>query len=88
MRDHYDFSDSKPNPYASKLKKQVTIRLDEDTIDYFKQMSERQGIPYRYQTDRTCLYARILSSVVNGCEFRQPKILRGRMAKTKFDLEE
>jgi len=41
MRDHYDFSDSKPNPYASKLKKQVTIRLDEDTIDYFKQMSER-----------------------------------------------
>jgi len=47
MRDHYDFSDSKPNPYASKLMKQVTIRLDEDTIDYFKQMSERQGIPYQ-----------------------------------------
>jgi uncharacterized protein (DUF4415 family) len=47
MRDHYDFSDSKPNPYASKLKKQVTIRLDEDTVDYFKQMSERQGIPYQ-----------------------------------------
>ncbi|EAZ98686.1 hypothetical protein MELB17_14411 [Marinobacter sp. ELB17] len=47
MRDHYDFSDSKPNPYASKLKKQVTIRLDEDTVAYFKQMSERQGIPYQ-----------------------------------------
>ena len=30
MRDHYDFSDSIPNPYAKKLKKQITIRLDED----------------------------------------------------------
>ena len=47
MRDHYDFTESTPNPYAAKLKKQVTIRLDEDTVEYFKQMSERKGIPYQ-----------------------------------------
>jgi predicted DNA binding CopG/RHH family protein len=47
MRDHYDFSDSKPNPYAAKLKKQITIRLDEDTIAYFKGLAEEKGIPYQ-----------------------------------------
>ncbi|HAR67857.1 MAG TPA: antitoxin [Lentisphaeria bacterium] len=47
MREEYDFSDSKPNPYASKLKKQVTIRLGVDVIDYFKKMSEENGIPYQ-----------------------------------------
>jgi uncharacterized protein (DUF4415 family) len=47
MRDHYDFTDSKPNPYASKLKKPVTIRLGVDVIDYFKEMSEETGIPYQ-----------------------------------------
>ena len=36
MRKNYDFSNSVPNPYAQKLKKQITIRLDEDTISYFK----------------------------------------------------
>ena len=47
MRKHYDFSKSKPNPYAQRLKKQITIRLDEDTIQYFKAMSEEKGIPYQ-----------------------------------------
>ena len=47
MRDHYDFSDSVKNPYAKKLKKQVTIRLDEDTIVYFKDLAESKGIPYQ-----------------------------------------
>lgn len=47
MRDNYDFSDSVPNPYAKKLKKQITIRLDEDVIAYFKQLSEKNGIPYQ-----------------------------------------
>ena len=47
MRKHYDFSDSKPNPYVQKLKKQITIRLDEDTVDYFKEMAEEKGIPYQ-----------------------------------------
>ena len=47
MRDYYDFSNSKPNPYASKLKKPVTIRLGTDVIEYFKGMAEETGIPYQ-----------------------------------------
>jgi uncharacterized protein (DUF4415 family) len=51
MRKHYDFSNSKPNPYAQKLKKQITIRLDEDTIAYFNNMAEDKGIPYQSLTN-------------------------------------
>ena len=47
MRENYDFSKSTPNPHAKQKKKQVTIRLDEDTINYFKSMSEEKGIPYQ-----------------------------------------
>ncbi|MBT3833849.1 MAG: antitoxin [Gammaproteobacteria bacterium] len=47
MRNNYDFSKSEPNPYAQKLKKQITIRLDEDTVEYFKAMAEEKGIPYQ-----------------------------------------
>ncbi len=47
MRKSYDFSQGKRNPYASRLKKQVTIRLEEGTIAYFKDLSEKIGIPYQ-----------------------------------------
>ncbi len=47
MRDEYDFSDAKKNPYAKVVKRQVTIRLDEATIEYFKQMAEDTGIKYQ-----------------------------------------
>jgi uncharacterized protein (DUF4415 family) len=47
MRKEYDFSSARKNPYASQLKKQITIRLDEDAIDYFKSISEEVGIPYQ-----------------------------------------
>lgn len=47
MRDNYDFSKSKRNPYARRLKKQITIRIDGDTINYFKDMAEEKGIPYQ-----------------------------------------
>ena len=47
MRKHYDFSESITNPYAQKLKKQITIRLDEDTNAYFKDMAQEKGIPYQ-----------------------------------------
>jgi len=47
MKKHYDFSKAKRNPYAKRLKKQVTIRLDEATIDYFKGLSEQTEIPYQ-----------------------------------------
>ena len=47
MRKQYDFSKAKRNPYARHLKKQVTIRLDQETIEYFKGLSEELGIPYQ-----------------------------------------
>jgi uncharacterized protein (DUF4415 family) len=47
MRKQYDFSRGKKNPYASRLKKQVTIRLDQGTIAYFKDLAEETGIPYQ-----------------------------------------
>lgn len=49
MRDHYDFSKmkGKKNPYIKYLKRPVTIRIDRDTIDYFKSMAEEIGIPYQ-----------------------------------------
>jgi predicted DNA binding CopG/RHH family protein len=47
MRKHYDFSKARRNPYARRLKKQVTIRLDEETLSYFKTLAERVGMPYQ-----------------------------------------
>jgi uncharacterized protein (DUF4415 family) len=47
MKAEYDFSKAKKNPYAKKLKKQVTIRLETDVIDYFKELSAENGIPYQ-----------------------------------------
>ena len=49
MKAEYDFSKmkSRKNPYASKLKKQVTIRMGDDVISYFKAMAEETGIPYQ-----------------------------------------
>ena len=47
MRKEYDFSASRKNPYAAQLKKSVTIRLDQDSITYFKSLSEETGIPYQ-----------------------------------------
>jgi uncharacterized protein (DUF4415 family) len=47
MRKEYDFSAAKKNPYASQLKKQITIRLDEESITYFKAISEDVGVPYQ-----------------------------------------
>ena len=47
MRKEYDFSKSKPNPYARMLKKQITIRIETETIDYFKKLALDSGIPYQ-----------------------------------------
>ena len=47
MRKKYDFSKARKNPYAKQLKKQLTIRLDEDTLDYFRELAEETGIPYQ-----------------------------------------
>ncbi len=49
MRDEYDFSkmDGVRNPYVKKLKKQITININNDTIDYFRSEADRTGIPYQ-----------------------------------------
>jgi len=47
MRKEYDFSKARKNPYASMPKKPITIRLDEDSVSYFKSVSEEVGIPYQ-----------------------------------------
>ena len=47
MRDDYDFSNGIKNPYADKLKKQITIHLDDEVINYFKNMAEETGMPYQ-----------------------------------------
>ena len=47
MREEYDFSNACKNPYAKKLKKQITINLDCEVIDYFKAQAVATGIPYQ-----------------------------------------
>jgi len=47
MKKKYDFSKGRRNPYAKQLKKQLTIRLDEDTLTYFRDLADETGIPYQ-----------------------------------------
>ena len=47
MKNEYDFTNAKKNPYTEKLKQQITINIDCATIAYFKAMSEKTGIPYQ-----------------------------------------
>jgi len=47
MRSEYDFSKSRKNSYANRLKRQITIRLDTAAVDYFKRMAAELGMPYQ-----------------------------------------
>ncbi len=47
MRKEYDFSQGRPNPYARRLKRPVTIRLDERTIAYFQHLATELDVPYQ-----------------------------------------
>ena len=47
MKKEYDFSNSIKNPYTKKLKKQITIRLENETINYFKELATETDIPYQ-----------------------------------------
>ena len=63
MRKEYDFSKMKgrKNPYAKVLKKQVTLRLGVDVIEYFKEMAGETGIPYQNLVNlylRQCVQSR------------------------------
>jgi len=49
MREHYDFAamKSRKNPYVRLLKQPVTIRLDRDTVEYFRALATKSGLPYQ-----------------------------------------
>lgn len=47
MRKQYEFANAKKNPYAKRLKKPVTIRLDESTVTYFKALADETEVPYQ-----------------------------------------
>ena len=49
MREEYNLSELNPrkNPYTNRLKKQVTINIDNDTVEYFKSESQKSGLPYQ-----------------------------------------
>ena len=47
MKKSYDFSKAVRNPYAKRLKKQLTIRLDTETINYFQELSREMSLPYQ-----------------------------------------
>lgn len=47
MRKSYDFANATRNPYARRLRQQVTIRLDRETLAYFKDLASETGIPYQ-----------------------------------------
>ena len=47
MKKEYDFKNAEKNPYARILKRQITINLNEEVLSYFKEMSDKTGIPYQ-----------------------------------------
>jgi uncharacterized protein (DUF4415 family) len=74
VKKEYDFSKGRRNPYAAKLKRQVTIRLDNLTIEYFKQMAEEIGV--RYQT-LINLYLRDCAASGRQLDMRWTRLVRG-----------
>jgi len=47
MREEYDFSDAKPGRFAEGYKQQITIRIDRETVSWFKELSLQTGVPYQ-----------------------------------------
>lgn len=47
MRKHYDFTKARRNPYAARLKRQITIRIDHATVEWFRSLAAESGIPYQ-----------------------------------------
>ena len=76
MRKHYDFSNAIRNPYAKRLKKQITIRVEQDTLAYFKQIAQESEMPYQTLMN---LFLRECAS-----QHRKPKIL---WSKTQLQLQ-
>lgn len=48
MKKEYDFSKAIKNPYIDReMKKQISIKLNTSTIEYFKEMANKKGVPYQ-----------------------------------------
>ena len=71
MRSTYDFSKSTKNPYTKQLKRQVTIRLDTESVDYFKCTAAELGMPYQNLIN---LYLRDCAVRKLRPEFRGPLV--------------
>lgn len=81
MREKYDFSKAIKNPYAKKLKKPISIRIDEDVIDYFKKVAEDVGVSYQVLMN---LYLRQVKSEELMPRFvQEAKEKKGVRAKTE-----
>ena len=82
MRDNYDFSGARKNPYAAKLKRPVTIRLDVATLDYFRTLADESSLPYQTLINlylRDCAVEnRRLTFVAAGRARRASPATRGR----------
>ena len=69
MKKEYDFSKARRNPYAKRLKKSVTIRLDQQTIEYFKELAVETGLPYQTLINLYLrrLYPLVTSAAIAAC---------------------
>ncbi|MBI5528438.1 MAG: BrnA antitoxin family protein [Deltaproteobacteria bacterium] len=70
MKKEYDFTGSVRNPYAKHFRKQVTLRLGTDVIEYFKALSRETGMPYQNLINlylRDCAQARKKLSLKWAC---------------------
>jgi uncharacterized protein (DUF4415 family) len=77
MKKTYDFSNSKPNPYAQRLKQQVTILLDKDAVAYFKRLAEETGVRYQVLIN---LYLKECASQKKRLAFAKPSAARKKAA--------
>ena len=68
MRKNYDFNQSVKNPYSKHLKKQISLRVEVGTVNYFKELAKETGIPYQnlinlYLTDCTCQHKKLILKI-------------------------
>ena len=63
MREEYDFSNSVKNPYAKRVKKQISIRIETNTINYFKELAKETGVSYQ----------NLINSYLTDCAHRNIK---------------
>jgi len=80
MRGQYDFSKAHPNPHARRLKRQITIRLDAPTIEYFKRASDAAGMPYQTLVN---LYLRDCAERQRKLTMKWKALARGARGRTK-----